>query len=59
MTFAFKPLMPGGNKKVPHTLSVQLQVCLSMCDLFVPRSIKGLKKLYIELFKCECHCYGQ
>ena len=29
-----KPLMPGGNKKVTDT-SVQLQVCLSMCDLFV------------------------
>ena len=29
-----KPLIPGGNKKVTHT-SVQLQVCLSMCDLFV------------------------
>ena len=25
------PLMPSGNKKVTHTLSM----CLSMCDLFV------------------------
>ena len=37
----FNPLMPGGNKKVIHT-SAKLQVCLSICDLFVPPDIKGL-----------------
>ena len=34
----FNPLVPGGNKKVrqlKQTCSFQLQVCLSMCDLFV------------------------
>ena len=32
----FNPLMPGGNKKVTHTYTnLKLQVCLSMCDLFV------------------------
>ena len=43
--------MPGGSKKVTHilrktcswTLSVQLQVCLSMCVSFLlPPGIKGL-----------------
>ena len=38
----FNPLMPGGNKKVNilkgHTC-FQLQVYLSMCDLFVTTSV--------------------
>ena len=32
--FTINPLMPGGNKKVTYNLT-KLQVCLTMCDLFV------------------------
>ena len=32
--YGFNPLMPGGNKKVTKQ-NFQLQVCLSMRDLFV------------------------
>ena len=35
-TVYFNLLMPGDNEKVTHTYcSFQLQVCLSMCDIFV------------------------
>ena len=45
--------MPGCNKEVTHT-ETNLQLCLSMCDLFLTTSIKGLKFLeekdmYIEI----------
>ena len=47
----FNPLMPGGNKKVTHTilkqtcswtLSVQLQVSLVCVTFLLPPGIKGL-----------------
>ena len=35
--------MHGGNKKLTHTKTfLQLQVCLSMCNLLLPPGIKGL-----------------
>ena len=41
--FQINPFMPGGNKKLTHTKTfLQLQVCLSMCNLLSPPGIKGL-----------------
>ena len=40
------PLMPGGNKKVIHTLTnlhFQPQVCLSMVTFLLPPGTKGLR----------------
>ena len=47
--------MPGGNikgqtylnKPAAESCRFELQVCLSMCDLFVTTGIKGLKTLPI------------
>ena len=50
--------MPGGNikgqtylnKPAAESCRFELQVCLSMCDLFVTTGIKGLKKIVRVIF---------
>ena len=50
--FSFNLLMPGANKKariLKQTCSFQLQVCLSMCDLFVTTRHQRVKHKYFAV----------